>query len=49
MLTHRITLDDLMSAYNEANGTSYSSLGVEEGSAQFALTETGEPKYVDFF
>ncbi|MBM6774748.1 beta-glucosidase [Olsenella profusa] len=49
MLTHRISLDDLLSAYNDANGTSYDSLDVEEGSAEFELAPTGEPLYVDFF
>ncbi len=49
MLTHRISLDDFMSAYNADSGSSYTSLDVEQGSASFELVETGGSKYVDFF
>ena len=43
-MTHTIDLDEFAKAYNEANGTSYSSVDVKSGAAAFASQESGEPK-----
>lgn len=43
-MTHTIDLDEFAKAYNEANGTSYSSMDVKSGTAAFASQESGEPK-----
>ena len=43
-MTHAIDLDEFAKAYNEANGTSYSSMDVKSGTAAFASQESGEPK-----
>lgn len=43
-MTHTIDLDEFAKAYNEANGTSYSSMDVKSGAAAFASQESGEPK-----
>lgn len=43
-MTHTIDLDEFTKAYNEANGTSYSSMDVKSGTAAFASQESGEPK-----
>ncbi|MEQ2637473.1 glycoside hydrolase family 3 protein [Paratractidigestivibacter faecalis] len=43
-MTHTIDLDEFTKAYNEANGTSYSSMDVKSGAAAFASQESGEPK-----
>ena len=43
-LAHTIDLDAFTKAYNEAEGTSYTSMGIEAGSASFELQESGEPK-----
>ena len=43
-MTHTIDLDEFAKAYNEANGTSYSSMDVKCGTAAFASQESGEPK-----
>lgn len=43
-MTHTIDLDEFTKAYNEANGTSYTSMGVKTGTAAFASQESGEPK-----
>lgn len=46
MLTHSVDLTSFIEAYNAEFGTSYDSVEVEAGSAEFALEETGEPKSV---
>ena len=43
-MTHTIDLGEFAKAYNEANGTSYSSMDVKSGAAAFASQESGEPK-----
>lgn len=43
-MTHTIDLDEFAKAYNEANGTSYSSMDVKSGTVAFASQESGEPK-----
>lgn len=43
-LAHTIDLDAFTKAHNEAEGTSYTSMGIEAGSASFELQESGEPK-----
>lgn len=43
-MTHTIDLDEFAKAYNEANGTSYSSMDVKSGTTAFASQESGEPK-----
>lgn len=43
-LEHVIDLGEFADAYNKEFATSYDSIGVSEGTAAFALVESGEPK-----